>query len=391
MTFYLANFKSLDNEYLNSLFSDLENRNYRFVSGPCLYDKNIKKAKLNKYLFSLLLPYLIFKAKKEIKELIKKDDLIIICASWPERIIFSCLLKIYRKERNKKDIENKKETKEDITDNNYSNNNTLKVQWWFLPNSEIINDDYSAKAKRLLKKYPENIKIICFHKKEKEKLEKYYTKEKDGQEIFHFPLLSCSHRESHQESIFDNLSKSKSLNFFHRYFNIVVLADLKEKNYTETIIKALPDLLRAIPSAQLLIIGLNKDNESLKWLAKKLAVEKNVWFLNEKDHINEWLDTANLFILSNDRLSLSKYYYLLLALSKSLPIITLKEQDISYLIKEKKCSIESKANVDDLISAIISLYRDPIRRKVLANNSYYLSTNSFNLDKNFKRLQDILK
>jgi len=170
-----------------------------------------------------------------------------------------------------------------------------------------------------------------------------------------------------------------------------VLADLKHKHYTETIIKALPELLRAIPSAQLLVIGLNKDHESLKWLAKKLNVEKNVWFLNEKDHINEWLETANLFILSNQTLSLCKYYYLLLALNKSLPVITLEEQNISYLLQENKCFHETKANLSDLISAIISLYRDPVKRKDLGAKSYYLSTNSFNLDKNFKRLQDILK
>ncbi|MCF7795380.1 glycosyltransferase [Patescibacteria group bacterium] len=371
MIFYLANYKSLDNEYLNSLFNDLENRNYHFVSGPCLYEE--KKNASNKYLFYLQLPYLIFKANKEIKEYLKKDSLTIICSTWPERIIFSSLLKIYGKKQRRKD-------------NDIGINNIIKIQWWFLPGSKIENNDYNSKAKRLLEKYNKEIKIVAFHNREKEKLEKYCDKN-----IHHFPLLTCSHRTSHQESIFDNLSRSKSLNFFHRYFSIVVLANLKEKNYTETIIKGLPELLRAIPSAQLLIIGLNKDHESLKWLTKKLGVEKNVWFLNERDHINEWLDTANLFILSNKVLSLSKYYYLLLALNKSLPIITLKEQNISYLLQEKKCFLETKAEVDDLLSAIISLYRDPIKRKELGNNSYYLSTNSFNLDKNFKRLQDILK
>ncbi|MFP4514827.1 MAG: glycosyltransferase [Parcubacteria group bacterium] len=382
MIFYLANHKSLDNEYLNSLFDDLKNKNFHFISGPCLYDE--KNNGFDKYLFFILLPYLIFKAKKEISEHLKKDSLTIICASWPERIIFSCLLKLYGHKRKEK------ESKKDLESEN-SNNNSLKVQWWFLPEAEIMSDKYVSKAKKLLKKWGKNIKIIAFHNKEKQELEKIFPEESYGNKVFHFPLLSYSHRESHQESIFDNLSKSKTLNFFHRYFSIVVLADLKHKNYTEVIIKTLPDLLRAIPSAQLLIIGLNKNHENLKWLANKLGVEKNVWFLNEKDHINEWLDTANLFILSNDRLSLCKYHYLLLALSKSLPIITLKEQNLSYLLQEKKCSIESKAEVDDLISAIISLYRDPLKRKDLSANSHYLITNSLNLDKNLKRLQDILK
>jgi glycosyltransferase involved in cell wall biosynthesis len=381
MTFYLANYKSLDNEYLNSLFSDLESKNYRFISGPCLYKKRIKRG--NKCLFWLLLPFLIFKAKKETKKFLKKDSITIICATWPERIIFSSLLKLYGQKSRKK---YKSEQKEEGTNNEELKNNILKVQWWFLPEAEIKNGGYNKKAKKLLEKYNKEIKIIVFHKREQEKLKENFDKK-----IIHFPFLTSSKRKSHQENIFDNLSKSKSLNFFHRYFNIVVLADLKSKNYTETIIKSLPELLRAIPSAQLLIIGLNKDHESLKWLTKKLGVEKNVWFLNEKDHINEWLDTANLFILSNKTLSLSKYYYLLLALNKSLPIISLKEQNISYILQEKECSLESKAKVDDLVSAIISLYRDPIKRKRLESNSYYLSTNTFNLDKNFKRLQDILK
>ncbi|HKK54269.1 MAG TPA: glycosyltransferase [Patescibacteria group bacterium] len=381
MTFYLANYKSLDNEYLNSLFSDLESKNYHFISGPCLYKKKIKRS--NKYLFFLLLPFLIFKAKKEIKKLLKKDSITIICATWPERIIFSSLLKLYGKKSRKK---YKGKQKEEGEGNEELKNNILKVQWWFLPEAEIRSTGYNKKIKKLLEKYSKDIKIIAFHKREQEKLKESYDKK-----VIHFPLLTSSKRKSHQESIFDNLSKSKSLNFFHRYFSIVVLADLKSKNYTEAIIKGLPELLKAIPSAQLLIIGLNKDHESLKWLAKKLGVEKSVWFLNEKDHINEWLNTANLFILSNKTLSLSKYYYLLLALNKSLPIITLKEQNISYLLQEKECSLESKTEVDDLISAIISLYRDPIKRKELESNSYYLSTNTFNLDKEFKRLQDILK
>jgi glycosyltransferase involved in cell wall biosynthesis len=381
MTFYLANYKSLDNEYLNSLFSNLESKNYRFISGPCLYKKKIKRG--DKCLFWLLLPFLIFKAKKETKKFLKKDSITIICATWPERIIFSSLLKLYGQKSRKK---NKSEQKEEGTNNEELKNNILKVQWWFLPEAEIKNGGYNKKAKKLLEKYNKEIKIIAFHKREQEKLKENFDKK-----IIHFPFLTSSKRKSHQENIFDNLSKSKSLNFFHRYFNIVVLADLKSKNYTETIIKSLPELLRAIPSAQLLIIDLNKDHESLKWLTKKLGVEKNVWFLNEKDHINEWLDTANLFILSNKTLSLSKYYYLLLALNKSLPIISLKEQNISYILQEKECSLESKAKVDDLVSAIISLYRDPIKRKRLESNSYYLSTNTFNLDKNFKRLQDILK
>ena len=375
MTFYLANHESLNNEYLNSLFNDLENRNYHLVYGPCLYNKKIRR--VNKYIFFFLLPYLIFKANKEIKGYLKKDPLTIICSTWPERIIFSCLLKIYRKEARKKHKKLK--------------NNILKIQWWFLPGAEIASNSYSKKVKGLLKKYNKDIKIIVFHNREKKKLEDYYDKEGCNKKVYHFPLLISSHKKAHQESIFDNLSKSKSLNFFHRYFSIVVLADLSGKNYTETIIKTLPELLRAIPSVQLLIIGLNKNNESLKWLVKKLDIEKSVWFLNEKDHINEWLDTANLFILSNHTLSLSKYYYLLSSLNRSLPIITLTEQDTSYLLQEKKCFLESKANVDDLISAIISLYRDPIKRKELGAGSYYLSTNTFNLNKNFKRLQDILK
>jgi glycosyltransferase involved in cell wall biosynthesis len=386
MIFYLANYKRLNNEYLNSLFSDLENKNYHFISGPCLYRKKIKKG--NKYIFFLLLPFLIFKAKQEIKKLLKKDSLTIICSTWPERIIFSSLLKISEK-RSRKRYKDKQ--KEENINNRELNNNILKIQWWFLPGTKIVHSDYENRAKKLLKRYNKDIKIIVFHNKEKESLKDYYDKAGCNKKIYHFPLLISSHRKAHQESIFDNLSKSKNLNFFHRYFSIVVLADLKSKNYTETIIKSLPELLRAIPSAQLLIISLNKDQESLKWLAKKLDVEKSVWFLNERDHINEWLDTANLFILSNQTLSLSKYYYLLLALNKSLPIITLKEQNISYLLQEKKCFLETKAEIDDLLSAIISLYRDPIKRKELANNSYYLSTNTFNLDKNLKRLQDILK
>jgi glycosyltransferase involved in cell wall biosynthesis len=374
MTFYLANYKNLDNEYLNSLFNDLENRTYSFISGPCLYQE--KGSFLNKYCFFLQLPYLVFKAKEEIKEHLKKDSLNIICSTWPERIIFSCLLKRYGKNYMKRGL-NKKNT---------NNDNSIKIQWWFLPGAEVTSNDYTQKAKRLIAKYNKDIKIIAFHKREQERLEENYQ-----QKVIHFPLLTSSQRKSHQESIFDNLSKSKSLNFFHRYFSIVVLTDLRHKNYTEAIIKGLPELLRAIPSAQLLIIGLGDNQDSLKWLTKKLNVEKNVWFLNEKDHINEWLDTANLFILSNQTISLSKYYYLLLALNKSLPIITLKEQNISYLLQEKKCFLESQAKVDDFISAVISLYRDPIKRKSLSSSSHYLSVNNFDLDKEFKRLQDILK
>ena len=312
MTYYLANHKSLDNEYLNSLFHDLEIHDYNLVFGPCLYNEKEEKkeGRMNKYVFFLKLPFLIFKAKKEIKEHLKNDSLTIICASWPERIIFSCLLKLHGKREGEDEL--KKENGSDSRKYS-SKKNSLKVQWWFLPGAKVINNDYSSKSKKLIDNYSKSIKLVAFHKREKEKLEEYYDKK-----VFHFPLLLKSPDKSHQESIFDNLSKSKSLNFFHRYFSILVLADLKHKHYTETIIKALPELLRAIPSAQLLVIGLNKDHESLKWLAKKLNVEKNVWFLNEKDHINEWLETANLFILSNQTLSLCKYYYLLLALNKSL-------------------------------------------------------------------------
>ncbi len=365
-TFYFANYKNINNDYLRSILQALENYNYNFIYGPSLFskNKNYLKNKKNRILFLLSLPYILIKAKKEIKKYNNNEggELIIICSTWIEKVVYMLL--------------NKK--------------GQFKLQWWFLPQENIGCKIFKKRIIKNLKKYKDDkerkIKLIVFHKQEQEKIEKLYK-----QKATHFPFCIKKTNESHQESIFDNLSKSKKLNFFHRYFTVALLVDLNRENYIETIIKNTPELLKAIPNTQLLIISPSTQKENLKWLVKKLAIEKNVWFLNKKEPIKNWLENSNLFLIANKKIKLPQYYYLSLAIKESLAIITLKEQNINYLFKEKKLSLESSSDINTIISSFVSLYRDPYLRKNLSENANYLANNNLNLEKQLKRLQEILK
>lgn len=146
-----------------------------------------------------------------------------------------------------------------------------------------------------------------------------------------------------------------------RRFQIVFLGHLLEKQGLQLVIKALPEVIKEIPKARLVVVGTGPYEERLKGLARKLRVGGNVNFLG---YVENHKDVEK--ILSESVLAVAPYkpekgsftYYadpgkIKNYLAAGLPVVLTDIPKIAGEIEEKKCAMICKYSISDVSKCII--------------------------------------
>ncbi len=146
---------------------------------------------------------------------------------------------------------------------------------------------------------------------------------------------------------------------------LISVAALEERKGMQWVIRAMPEILQAIPDIHFLIVGDGPYYRNLAALVKELALEERVHFLGVKLDIQPFLCAADIMMAlsSGDASSIS----LLEALACKLPAITSSHPPFDELVNDN-CGLRvDEKNVNQVSSAIIHLAKDPARRNDLGN------------------------
>ncbi len=153
-------------------------------------------------------------------------------------------------------------------------------------------------------------------------------------------------------------------------FILLCLSRLSKWKRQDRVIQAMPAILEKIPEAQLILAGDGPMREQLQNMAKELGVLEHVKFLGMVLHskVREIMNTADIFLQTNDLSCLGNT--LLEALVCGRTIIT---WDIGatrdVIVDDSNAVFLPDVEPNRLANTVISLYKDPARRKRLAHGA----------------------
>lgn len=157
----------------------------------------------------------------------------------------------------------------------------------------------------------------------------------------------------------------------------------KEKNQA-ILIKILPDILKFVPNAELILIGEGPDEKKLKDLAEKCGIRKSVKFIPPYQSILDVIDLVDIVVL------LSDYEGMPLTLIESLhygkPIIATDVGSVSDLVIDGiNGYIVNKNDTDAIVHYIVSLMTDKCKYLQFSENSMNLYDSKYSPDKLYQQ------
>lgn len=244
---------------------------------------------------------------------------------------------------------------------------------------EIINiGNWSPRKVEVLKKidkFTASLKkpyfVPCSHFVKKSYQNYYKIDEQKTQVIYNCVdpgLLTTS--EAEKRDLLTRLSLSDDAFIF---LNVSRLDP--QKNHT-VLIKAFDKVSKEIPDAYLILVGVGGLENELKSLVKNLQIEKKVLFLGRRNDIGTLLEIADVFVFPSlfEGLGVA----LIEAMFKSLPCIISKIEVFEEIIRNEETGLIIDENsAEELEEAMIKLYKDKDKRKLLGERALYQAQKKF--------------
>lgn len=317
-----------NNDFFFDNFGDDE-LNRKIYLGPSLLGKKFKS-----FVFLLLFLYIWYFL--EIAFSRKKYNIgAIVCMSFAEKIIFTPIGKLFR----------------------------IKIIWF-----DEIEIDYRKKSKLiiLLLKFCSNFSktMVFTEQREKELVEMRFKNIKNvslGLEL---------ENPNHQDNIFSNLAKAEKRESFFKNFTIGVVTALDDRMQVEALLKAIRICSGFVSNLQLVVIGSGKEKKNFLWLARKMEIEKQVWFVGDQEYLGKWFDNFDLYVIINNSPSLFDLEVVLEAMSKKLPVIAFETNNLKELVIEDKTGIMIKEKSSDILAKnIMELEQDRRKMDLFGSNA----------------------
>jgi len=170
-----------------------------------------------------------------------------------------------------------------------------------------------------------------------------------------------------------NLEKTKQILFVGR---------LIKRKGCEFIVRAMPQILKEIPNAKLLIVGDGPEEERLRRIVKKSNIEDSVIFFGYIRPLGTLLKkiykSSHLLVLPSLDECMSRT--ILEAMSMRLPVVTTDDWYSKWLVKPNKeaALLVNPKNISMLASAVIEILNEEELSKKLALNGRQLIETSYN-------------
>lgn len=236
----------------------------------------------------------------------------------------------------------------------------LKLRPFWL---ELPEDDHSKKSAlliALLKRSARKATLITFTEAKRSLLKELGF---SADNIKNASLGIRADSYEHQDDIFSNLAKNDNNYPRAKRFTIGAVVDLDTRNRMEDLFRALQICANMIPQLQVVIIGEGKERKNLNWLAKRMELDKIVWFVGQQENIRKWMENFSVYAIINESLSLSDMSTILEAMSCSLPVIGFKNEDLNEMVDNGSSGFLVKSgDADTLARRMVMLEQDYIMR-----------------------------
>jgi len=138
----------------------------------------------------------------------------------------------------------------------------------------------------------------------------------------------------------------------------------------DTLVGIMPEIIKEIPEAKLLIVGSGPEYDNLKLKIENLKLSDSVCLLGQKSHTEtlQYLKAGDLFVLNTAYEGFS--HLILEAMSVGVPIITTNVGGNPEAILNKETGLLVQVNDKEQIKeAIVKLYKDKDLREKLSQNA----------------------
>lgn len=173
-------------------------------------------------------------------------------------------------------------------------------------------------------------------------------------------------------------------------FIIGNVSRLTREKGQQILINAMPEILKSIPKAKLLLIGHGPDKYYFKSLIRKLKLTKNVELKGYVKNLDELYKKMSVFVFPTIWNLEGFGLVTIEAMSKKIPVVA----SDSYPVKEvvgKSGLLFKVGDSVDLAAKIIMLYKNNNLRKRIAEEGFKKTQEIYNIEKNAAKLLDILK
>ncbi len=177
----------------------------------------------------------------------------------------------------------------------------------------------------------------------------------------------------------------------HSNFVIGNVSRLTEEKGQSYLIKAMPQLLKKIPNAELILIGDGPSKESYKNLTDRLDLKKNVIFLGFVEDVQSYYDEMDVFVFPTIWDMEGFGLVVVEAMMHKLPVIAsdigpvpeiIIDDDTGFLVNPK--------DEEDLVNKITHLYRNPGKMKRMGERGYERALYKFSMKRAIDDFRNIL-
>jgi glycosyltransferase involved in cell wall biosynthesis len=143
---------------------------------------------------------------------------------------------------------------------------------------------------------------------------------------------------------------------------------VRSKNF-DMLVKMMPEVIKAIPQAKLVIVGGGPEYGRLVDLSRQLNVSNSCWFLGQQRYVNSILLKSDVFILPSTSEGFSTV--LLEAMKNKVPVIASNIAGNRELIQDNiSGKLVSVGDTHALVDTILWAYHQPHKMKIMAQVAF---------------------
>ncbi len=179
-----------------------------------------------------------------------------------------------------------------------------------------------------------------------------------------------------------------SLNKDYIIGNISRLTREKGQQY---LINAMPEVLKRVPKARLILVGRGPDKKYFEDLIKKLHLEKSVQLVSYQEDLDKTYKEFRLFIFPSDWELEGFGLVLVEAMARGIPIIASNHGPVPEIIRDEKDGVLfTKSSSNNLSEKIVDLITDSTKLEDLRVSAYKRAKEEYNITKSAQNIKKVL-